>query len=155
LASGLVIPPNQWSFVAVVIEPTKATLYLGTNGVLNSWEHITSYASQPFDAIGQIGHQPGRGADSRVFNGSIDEVSVFNYSFSPDQMLDLFKAATSVTTSVTLSIQKVGANVQVTWPQGTLLEANGISGPYVTNNNVSPYTFAPTGTAKFFRVQVQ
>jgi hypothetical protein len=34
--SGLVIPPNQWSFIAVVVEPTKATLYLGSGGALNA-----------------------------------------------------------------------------------------------------------------------
>ena len=55
----------------------------------------------------------------------------------------------------TLRIQKVGSNVQLTWPQGTLLEANVVTGPYTTNNATSPYTFAPTGSAKFYKLRVQ
>jgi len=54
-----------------------------------------------------------------------------------------------------LVIQKVGANLQLAWPQGTLLEATNVAGPYVTNNATSPYTFTPTEAMKFFRVKVQ
>ena len=152
--SGLVIPPNQWSFVAVVIDPTTATLYLGTNGVLNMAVDSTPHSSETFVANGEIGHQPGNGPDNRVFNGSIDEFAVFNYALTPAQVLSLYNAAFAVG-PVTLNIQQVGANVRLTWPQGTLLEANDVSGPYTTNVNISPYTFAPAGAKKFFRVRVQ
>jgi Concanavalin A-like lectin/glucanases superfamily/Immunoglobulin I-set domain len=149
--SGLVIPTNQWSFVAVVIEPTKADLYLGTNGVLNAAEDIALHEIETFGANGEIGHQPGSGPDNRVFNGSIDEVAVFNYAFTPAQVLNLYNAASSFT----LNIQKVGANVVLSWPQGTLLEANDVTGPYTTNLNTSPYTLTPGGVKKFYRVGVQ
>ena len=88
--SGLVIPPNQWSFVAVVIEPTKATLFLGAGSALNTAIDPTAHTSETFGASGQIGHQPGRGPDSRVFNGSIDEVSVFNRSLSFNEINNLY-----------------------------------------------------------------
>ena len=88
--SGLVIPPNQWSFVAVVIEPTKATLYLGSGGSLKTAIDSTGHTSETFGASGQIGHQPGRGPDSRVFNGSIDDVAVFNRSLSFDEINTLY-----------------------------------------------------------------
>jgi hypothetical protein len=153
--SGLTIPENQWSFVAVVIEPTKATLYLGTNSVLNSAVDSTPQINQAWGGNGQIGHQLGRGPDSRVFNGSIDEVAVFNYAFTPAQVLNLYNAAFSAIPSVTLSIERIGTNVRLSWPQGTLLEALDVSGPWTTNGNASPYTFAPAGAKKFFRVKVQ
>ncbi len=83
----------------------------------------------------------------------IDEVAVFNYAFTPAQILSLYNSAFEA--PVTLSIQKVGANVQLTWPRGTLLEATDVTGPWTTNNAASPYTVGPAGAKKFFRVRVQ
>jgi hypothetical protein len=58
--------------------------------------------------------------------------------------------------AVNLSLQTVaGNNLQLTWPEGTLLQATNLAGPWVTNYNASPYTFAPAGPQKFFRVKVQ
>src|SRR5206468_1203255 len=134
--SGLVIPSNQWSFVAVVIEPTKASLYLGTNGVLNTAVRSVPHTSEAWAGNGQIGSEGGS-PDYRIFDGSIDEVAVFNYAFTPTQVLNLYQHAFAPP----LTIQKVGANVQLTWPQGTRLEATSVVGPYTTNNAASPYTF--------------
>ena len=149
--SGLTIPPNQWSFVAVVIEPTKATLYLGAGNTLSTAVNPIAHTSDSWGVGGaQIGGQ-GSSPDNRIFNGSVDEVAVFNYAFTPAQVLSLFQAGSSVA----LNIEKVGSNVRLTWPQGTLLEATSLSGPWTTNVNVSPYTFAPSEAKKFFRVKLQ
>ena len=44
-----------------------------------------------------------------------------------------------------------GARV-LTWTNGgVLLEATNVSGPWITNTHTSPYTFSPTGAAKFYR----
>jgi hypothetical protein len=40
----------------------------------------------------------------------------------------------------------------LTWIGGGLLEATNVSGPWVTNPAVSPFTFAPTGSMKFYRI---
>jgi hypothetical protein len=57
---------------------------------------------------------------------------------------------------ITLSIQRLGnGQVQLSWPQGLLLEATSPLGPWVTNFNASPFTSSPDGSQKFFRVQVQ
>lgn len=154
--SGLVIPPNQWSFVTVVVEPTNATLYLGSSNSLSSAADPIPHAIETFAANGQLGHQPGRGPDDRVFDGLVDEVAVFDFAFTPAQVQNLYNAAlTGLPPSVTLNIQKVGANLQLTWLQGTLLEAPNVAGPYVTNNAPSPYLFAPTGAAHYFKVRVR
>jgi hypothetical protein len=83
-------------------------------------------------------------------------VAVFNYAFTPAQVLNLYNAAFSAPApSVTLTIQKVGANVVLAWPQGTLLEANNVTGSWTTNNATSPYSVAPAGAGKFYRVIVK
>jgi hypothetical protein len=45
--------------------------------------------------------------------------------------------------------------VILTWPQGTLLEADELTGPWTTNNAASPYTTPPSAAKKFYRVQVR
>jgi hypothetical protein len=70
---------------------------------------------------------------------------------------DVFLQAASLqgSVAVNLSLQAVAGNLQLTWPQGTLLQATNLAGPWVTNSSASPYTFAPTAPQEFFRVIVQ
>jgi hypothetical protein len=56
---------------------------------------------------------------------------------------------------VSLSARMLGPNVQLTWPQGTLLEAGQLTGPWTTNTAISPYTFTPTAPQKFYRLIIQ
>jgi hypothetical protein len=64
--------------------------------------------------------------------------------------------AASLQEGVNLSLQPVAdGNLQLTWPTGALLEASNLTGPWVTNTNASPYTFAPAGPQEFYRVKVQ
>jgi len=43
-------------------------------------------------------------------------------------------------------------NPVLNWATGTLLEATNLSGPWVTNSAVSPFTVVPTNTQMFFRL---
>jgi len=59
------------------------------------------------------------------------------------------------TPTINLTIQSVPGNqLQVNWAQGTLLQSPNITGPWTTNTAAAPYTFTPTGSQMFFRVQV-
>jgi hypothetical protein len=56
----------------------------------------------------------------------------------------------------TISIEKVGNNVVLTWPGGTLQQSTSVNGAYEDMTGVtSPYTNAISGPQKFFRVKVQ
>ncbi len=151
--SGLIPPAFQWSFVALVIEPTRATIYLYNTNALASATNAIPHIAEPWDGSAFIGYDVGYyNAD---FPGDIDEVAVFNYAFTPSQVLNLYNAAFGAAPSVTLTIQKVGSNVQLSWPQGTLLEASNLAGPWTTNTAASPYIVTPTNSANFYRVRVQ
>jgi hypothetical protein len=152
--SFVVTPGNEWSFVAVVIEPTQATVYAGNTNGLASAVNVNTNAPYPnivWDGIGWLGADPDNSLN-RTLNGKMDEVAIFNYAFTPQQVTNLYNAALGVAPSVTLTIEKVGANVRLTWPQGSLLEATNVTGPWTTNSATSPYTTAPTGSKKFYRV---
>ena len=70
--------------------------------------------------------------------------------------ISLSAASLQEVVSADLNLQPAsGGNLQLTWAQGTLLEATNLAGPWVTNSNASPYIFAPSGPQKFFKVELQ
>jgi len=143
--SGLVLPNDQWSFVALVVQPTQATLYLYNRGGLQSYANSAAHASHNFGSAIRIGGDSQ--GDDRTFNGRLDEIAIFNQALTAQQIVQLAG-------NITLDIQPSGANVLLTWPQGTLLEASEVTGPWATNNNASPYLLSPAALKKFYRVQV-
>jgi hypothetical protein len=57
---------------------------------------------------------------------------------------------------VSISLTKNGNNLQIAWPQGVLLEATNVTGPWITNPAAtSPFTSSPTLPQQFYRVRVQ
>ncbi len=58
--------------------------------------------------------------------------------------------------TVRLSSSPSGNNLVLSWPFGTLQQADQVNGPFSDLlTATSPYTNAPTGLAKFYRVKVQ
>jgi PKD repeat protein len=90
-STGLAAPTGQWSFVALVVTPTNATIYLGTNGLLNSFADTVSEPSQGFNSSLRIGYDPSD--SSRLFRGAIDEVAIYNHSLTPTQIQQLYTSA--------------------------------------------------------------
>ncbi len=89
--TGLVAPTNQWSFFALVVTPTGATIYLGTNGTLSTFTDTFTETNQAFDAPLLIGYDPAQG--SRLFNGLIDEVAIYNQSLTFTQLQQMYNSA--------------------------------------------------------------
>lgn len=95
--SGLFAPVNTWSFVALTITPTNATLYLCYNNgtTTNVLKAVNKVANSP-ETFGSgttwIGGDPNGGTGS-IFTGSIDEVAVFGAALADTQVLNLFFAA--------------------------------------------------------------
>lgn len=92
--SGLFPLANQWSFVALVITPTNSTIYLyyvdGGTGITNLLKSVQTInnLSEPFNG-GTIWIGSDTSAN-RTFNGTLDELAVFNKSLSELQVQDLF-----------------------------------------------------------------
>ena len=155
--SGIAPPPGQWSFVALVVTPTNATLYiLNTNGTLaatNTYPHPV----EPFSSATQIGFFPGSTTATYNYNGSMDQVAIFGQALSPDQITSLYDKATGIAPSVTLNAVKSGANVVLSWLDGgKLLQAPTLLGPWTTNSAAaSPYSVTPSTPQMFYQVLVQ
>jgi len=148
--SGLTIPSDYWSFVAVVIAPIKATLYLyNTNGQLSATNAIP-HTSEAWAGPARIGGDPNN--IDRTFNGDVDEVAVFNKALTPAQVLNLYNGVTSGR----LTIQRSATNLTLGWAEGVLQEATSLTGPWsAVNGAAAPsHTVTPTGAQKFYRVRV-
>jgi PKD repeat protein len=91
VSTGLIVPTNQWSFFALVVTPTGGTVYLGTNGVLNSVTESAALSSSAFDAPLLLGEDTSSGG--RYYAGALDEVAIFNQSLSPAQIRQLYSNA--------------------------------------------------------------
>ena len=155
--SALVIPTNQWSFVAVVIQPDRAVLYLGNSGTLSSAENVVAHTPDALGNNWRIGTDDSGGADTgaRGFRGLIDEVAVFHYALTPQQVQMLYGAAT-VGPQVQIEVSRAAnGDLILTWPAGTLLEADTLSGPWQNSSVTSGTPIPPTAQSKFYRVRVK
>ncbi|MGA2685503.1 MAG: LamG-like jellyroll fold domain-containing protein [Verrucomicrobiota bacterium] len=153
-SSGVQPPADQWSFAAIVVQPSYTTVYLiNTNGS----QTATNFLSQPnqaFDGTGTIGTDTYSFA-ARVFNGVMDEVAVFNEALTPTQVEQLYENGHELS-QVQIGLQMSGANLTLSWPQGTLLQATNLAGPWsAVTNAVLPFVVTPTNSAAFFRVLLQ
>jgi Concanavalin A-like lectin/glucanases superfamily/Immunoglobulin domain/Immunoglobulin I-set domain len=152
--SLLVLPTNQWTLAAMVINPTNRALYLDYGSGVQSKNFAASNPSATFDGDSEIGWDTAGGSGGRLWQGPIGDVMIFDQAFSPEAIHALYLG---VPPTATLTIAPSGANLKVTWPGGTLLEATSILGPWTPTAGATNgvYTFTPSGTAKFYRVQLQ
>ncbi len=153
-SSGVQPPVNQWSFVALVVQPAGATVYLiNTNGQQSATNFVPN-ANQSFAGSGTIGTDS-YSSTARTFNGIMDEVAVFNHALASAQIQQLY-ASGHLLPQVQVGLQKTGNSLNLVWPQGTLLQATNVTGPWVAVTNVvSPITVTPTNAAMFYRVLLQ
>jgi hypothetical protein len=166
--SGLYTPIDEWSFLALAVTSSNATLYVFNEEGTNSATDESYLPNQFFDPNGStnqvmpfnnaeyIGSDPnGSPFGGENFTGSIAAVAVFKQTLSSNQLQTLYNAALGVLPPVNLQIASVGPNVQITWPMGSLLQATNLSGPWTTNYlATSPYNVVPTGGSMFYRVVV-
>ena len=95
--SGLSVPQNQWSLVALAIGPTNATIYVVNAAGLAATSHPYTHTNQAFDAVTLIGADAlntGAAAGNRGFSGTIDDVGIFNTTLGQDALVSLYTNAT-------------------------------------------------------------
>ncbi len=85
---GDVIPDDEWTFVAVTVEPDKATFYI--NGVAGSVNTI-SHTPATWDGNIYLGGDGGDDWVARRMNGALDDVSFFSRALTADEILALME----------------------------------------------------------------
>ena len=125
--SALSPPSNQWSFVALVVSNTSATLYMGnTNGFYSSAFTLTTNIYQPWGTALAIGGDPANNP-IYTFNGSISSVAIFSNSLSPAQLGYLYAAGlASGFLPPIISTEPYNTDVYTGRPATFSIVANGI-----------------------------
>jgi hypothetical protein len=89
------LPDGQWAFVALVVQPTEAAIYIGPGTDASAFAAATNYISHPmqkFEGPTLIGEDVGF-TPSRAFNGSIDEVAIFQRALGAGEVFSQYAAA--------------------------------------------------------------
>lgn len=86
--SGLVPPENTWTFVALVIEPTKATMYMNSGGSFRSAVNYATHFPINFTTA-YVGWEPSRA--TRHFLGSIDDARVYDRALSQAELQAIYQ----------------------------------------------------------------
>jgi Concanavalin A-like lectin/glucanases superfamily len=121
--------------------------------VLASSTNALAHSNEAWDGPTAIGADS-RGGSGRVFPGKIDEVSVYNYTLSPAEVADLYRAAL-LGGPVVLRFQAAATHLVLNWDHGTLLSAPGLDGPWTAVPGAAPPSFsAAPGAPVFYRVRV-
>jgi hypothetical protein len=168
--TGLQLPSGTgWSFVALVVQPDQATVYLGTNmySMVSSGSGPGSFTLSDSDSVGDTASmypfglarnewpfsEDGKGNSWNTLGGNWSDVSIFYQSLTGQQVTNLFLAG--VGSWITGQPDGTG-NLVLNWvPGGTLQQASIVTGPYTDIGAATPPYSAPllsTGM-KFYRVK--
>lgn len=86
--SGLYPVADQWNFVALVVEPTQAVLYLDSGSGLQSAFNTLAHGTAIWSGV-RFGSDPYGGRDYR---GSMDDVAVYAYALPLEEIENIRKA---------------------------------------------------------------
>jgi hypothetical protein len=105
-----------------------------------------------------IGQDP-TGMYGESGEGYVDDLGVWRKALTPLEAASIYMAAISNNLSyagapITLSAQKTGNQLKLSWPAGMLQSADVVTGPYTDVTPVSPATVNLTGSKKFYRVKL-
>jgi len=130
--SGLFAPLNTWSFVALAVTPTNATLYLCVfDGTSTNVSRVVNTAANSIETFSTgttwLGGKPTD--NNSIFNGSIDEVAVFDSALSDDQVLNLYFTAQGGGVKPNITQQPAPSAINTFAGQTVTLSAYGVGYP--------------------------
>jgi autotransporter-associated beta strand protein len=100
--SGLVVPTSQWTFVALVITASNATMYMEPLGsAMQSATNAVANAASTFDGTSYIGQDTLNG--NRFFGGILDDVRIYKTSLSATALASIANAGPTVATPAAAS----------------------------------------------------
>jgi len=85
--SDLLVPEGEWAFVAVTVAPSEAVLYLYDGTMSSATNLANQHYVEEFDCVTDIGWNRSKGVTKRHFDGRIDDVRIYNYTLSADEIL--------------------------------------------------------------------
>ena len=85
-ATGIVPPDQEWFFMALVVEPTRGTVYY--NGTGTFARNQAAHDPDPFDGALRIGQDSQGGRD---LQGTVDDVRFYNKALSEAEIMEVMR----------------------------------------------------------------
>lgn len=148
VAVGGVPATNSWTHLVGVYDGTITTLYV--NGEAYS-ASVSGYVANYNDGVNPAGPFTigARSSLNNNFNGRVDEVAFYNRALSAAEVQSHFLTVPQ------LKINAAGGTVTLTWPIGTLQQADDVTGSYTDlSSATSPHPVTATGAKKFYRLKL-
>lgn len=151
---------GSWYYLALTDDGTTIQLYVnGVAGSANGPASAAGFAPNGINGDPSLAGVSDPGSPEVLaqrsdggqfgFNGGVDDAAFYNYPLTPEQIHLHYIDATKI------SIVKIGTNVVVTWPVGTLQAAGVATGTYTNvTGATSPYTNSAGLAQKYYRVVV-
>jgi len=166
--TGLSVPTDGWTFVALVVQPDQVSIYLGNNTSNLVSSTLTGLALPTSDDAGDTAGLPppglgriqwpysedGGGAGYNTMTGTWSDVAILYQSLTPQQVTRLYVAG--IGAGITGTPDGSG-NLVLNWTQGGILQqASSVNGPYtdVGGSPVAPYSVPLQKSGnKFYRAR--
>jgi hypothetical protein len=147
---------NTWIFVAATFN-TNLSRNIYLNGTLVA-SSAPGGPHNPAEA-GTFAMGASDVWSGRYFQGSLDDIAVFNRELTATEVSTLYSVGAGVA-FIPLEIQRSGANVVISWTDPTSLfllqGASAVSGAYTNvTGAVSPHTNSSAGAAMYYRLKSQ
>jgi hypothetical protein len=127
--ANLVPTVGAWNFVALVITPTNATEYCYSKASQQVAVNTATNAAQAWAGAAEIGNDPYDVTGARQFDGSIDEVAIFNQSLSSAQVNQLWLTATGIPVPAQIVSAPVGQTNFMNLGANVSYTVNAVNGP--------------------------
>ena len=129
---GAAVANNEWNMVVAVYTPTSfaETVYNASGQVVNTGPtggsgnittmngygvNILPLQDESFLGYNFIGCDPNGGSTTRIFNGEMNEMAIFNYALSPAQVAQLAASTITASPAPQLNSSISGANLVLSW----------------------------------------
>ena len=122
--SGLNVPLNTWTFVALVIEPEKAVIYMNSGGNTSLSAHYGTHDPEGFKGTTYIGWD--RTSDSRHLKASVDDVRIYNYAMNIAQIKDLIAGGRAESPIPFDNTDNVTLMTKLSWSMGANAVQNDV-----------------------------
>jgi hypothetical protein len=155
------MPLNVEEDVTLTYDNTTTTAALYLNGTLVGLN--TNITITPANLGDTYNNYLGKDEfNDPIFEGSVDELRIYAGPLTPSDIVNNNLAGPETLVSPgtpqlnEVGIAASGKNIVLTWPEGVLLQAANLAGPWTTNAAaVSPYTVSTTnGAAEFYKIQL-
>jgi len=148
------VNPGQWYHMVLTDDGTNMVWYVNNQVVLSTTVAAVGFVQNGINGDPGVAGGPltlavrSDGAFGG-WDGGIDELAVYNYVLSPQQIQNHFLNSTHV------NIVNLGTKVVISWPIGTLQASTNVLGTYTNvGGATSPFTNAASPTL-FYRVKLQ